>query len=46
LLNGLNSQPRYPFEIEITDGHTRLALVDSAEIYAFIKNKIIGAQQI
>ena len=38
-LNDYSSQPRYPMEIEITDGDTLLALKDSEEINEFVKGK-------
>jgi HEPN domain-containing protein len=39
-LNDYSSQPRYPFEIQITDSDTMLALRDSKKINAFVKEKI------
>jgi HEPN domain-containing protein len=39
-LNDYASQPRYPFEIEITDDDTLLALHDSEKINGFVKSKI------
>jgi len=39
-LNDYSSQPRYPFEIEITDDDTLLALKDSKKISEFVKGKI------
>jgi len=40
-LNRYSSQPRYPFEIEITDGDTILALQSGKKINKFVKIKII-----
>jgi HEPN domain-containing protein len=40
-LNPYSSQPRYPLEIEITDGDTVLALKDCEKISEFVKGKII-----
>jgi len=39
-LNDYSSQPRYPMEIEITDGDTCLALRDGENISMFIKEKL------
>jgi len=39
-LNDYSSQPRYPMEIEITDGDMKLALIDSEYISRFVKEKI------
>ena len=39
-LNRYSSQPRYPFEIEITDGDTILALQGGERISEFVKGKI------
>lgn len=39
-LNDYSSQPRYPYEIEITDGDTLLALQDGNKIAEFISKKL------
>lgn len=39
-LNDYSSQPRYPMEIEITDGDVFLALQDSNKVSEFIKEKL------
>ena len=39
-LNPYSSQPRYPMEIEITEGDVIFALRDGAKIYEFI-NKVL-----
>jgi len=39
-LNDYSSQPRYPMEIEITDGDMKLALTDSEHINRFVKEKL------
>ena len=39
-LNDYSSQPRYPMEIEITDGDAKLALIDSETISRFVKGKL------
>ena len=40
LLNRYSSQPRYPFEIQVTDNDALSALQDSEKISEFIKGKI------
>ena len=44
-LTRYSSQPRYPFEIEITDGDMFLALQNSEKINVFVKGKIIKPVQ-
>jgi HEPN domain-containing protein len=39
-LNDSSSQPRYPYEIEITNSDAILALQDSEKINEFVKRKI------
>ena len=40
-LNNYSSQPRYPFEIEITEDDTLSALQDSEKIGDFVKEKMV-----
>ena len=44
-LNRYSSQPRYPFEIEITDGDALLALQSGSKISEFVKRKYSDVQE-
>ena len=41
-LNDYSSQPRYPFELELTDADMRLAIKDCGKISKFVKAIIIS----